>query len=284
MNAACTRPRRAQAHRDRPPLVLSLRAQRETRGRGAARRGLRRARDLPARSRRSRARRHRRHPRPPSSRRPPARQDPPLSVGVQRVLRARVAEARRASQPAPLRGRPGEHDARLPRVRGALSRSSPVRASCCICTNPSRSCSRPCSRGAGTRRSLSTLVTRRGADVDRVRRSLPHRHRRDEAQLRRAAARTPTRSPSSSTCPTTATSGSSATSTCAGRSTRSKREERARGVFRVLTHGSIEERYGFDTIVRAVATRRRACRGSSSVSWAAATPARVLGAVRRSSA
>jgi glycosyltransferase involved in cell wall biosynthesis len=32
-----------------------------------------------------------------------------------------------------------------------------------------------------------------------------------------------------------------------------KAEERARGVFRVLTHGSIEERYGFDTIVRAVA-------------------------------
>lgn len=32
-----------------------------------------------------------------------------------------------------------------------------------------------------------------------------------------------------------------------------KREESARGVFRVLTHGSIEERYGFDTIVRAVA-------------------------------
>lgn len=32
-----------------------------------------------------------------------------------------------------------------------------------------------------------------------------------------------------------------------------KRDERARGVFRVLTHGSIEERYGFDTIVRAVA-------------------------------
>jgi glycosyltransferase involved in cell wall biosynthesis len=32
-----------------------------------------------------------------------------------------------------------------------------------------------------------------------------------------------------------------------------KIEERARGVFRVLTHGAIEERYGFDTIVRAVA-------------------------------
>jgi glycosyltransferase involved in cell wall biosynthesis len=32
-----------------------------------------------------------------------------------------------------------------------------------------------------------------------------------------------------------------------------KREERARGVFRVLTHGAIEERYGYDTIVRAVA-------------------------------
>ncbi|HKW15055.1 MAG TPA: glycosyltransferase family 4 protein [Candidatus Krumholzibacteria bacterium] len=32
-----------------------------------------------------------------------------------------------------------------------------------------------------------------------------------------------------------------------------KKDERARGVFRVLTHGSIEERYGFDTIVRAVA-------------------------------
>ncbi len=32
-----------------------------------------------------------------------------------------------------------------------------------------------------------------------------------------------------------------------------KAEERARGVFRVLTHGAIEERYGFDTIVHAVA-------------------------------
>lgn len=32
-----------------------------------------------------------------------------------------------------------------------------------------------------------------------------------------------------------------------------KAGERARGVFRVLTHGAIEERYGFDTIVRAVA-------------------------------
>jgi glycosyltransferase involved in cell wall biosynthesis len=32
-----------------------------------------------------------------------------------------------------------------------------------------------------------------------------------------------------------------------------KREERARGIFRVVTHGSIEARYGFDTIVRAVA-------------------------------
>ena len=32
-----------------------------------------------------------------------------------------------------------------------------------------------------------------------------------------------------------------------------KTDERARGVFRVLTHGAIEERYGFDTIVRAVA-------------------------------
>ena len=35
-----------------------------------------------------------------------------------------------------------------------------------------------------------------------------------------------------------------------------KAEERARGVFRVLTHGAIEERYGFDTIVRAVAWLR----------------------------
>jgi glycosyltransferase involved in cell wall biosynthesis len=35
-----------------------------------------------------------------------------------------------------------------------------------------------------------------------------------------------------------------------------KKEEHARGVFRVLTHGSIEERYGFDTIVRAVAIAR----------------------------
>lgn len=32
-----------------------------------------------------------------------------------------------------------------------------------------------------------------------------------------------------------------------------KSEDRARGVFRVLTHGSIEKRYGFDTIVSAVA-------------------------------
>jgi glycosyltransferase involved in cell wall biosynthesis len=32
-----------------------------------------------------------------------------------------------------------------------------------------------------------------------------------------------------------------------------KAEDRARGVFRVLTHGAVEERYGFDTIVRAVA-------------------------------
>jgi glycosyltransferase involved in cell wall biosynthesis len=35
-----------------------------------------------------------------------------------------------------------------------------------------------------------------------------------------------------------------------------KRDERARGVFRVVTHGSIEERYGFDTIVRAVAVAK----------------------------
>jgi glycosyltransferase involved in cell wall biosynthesis len=35
-----------------------------------------------------------------------------------------------------------------------------------------------------------------------------------------------------------------------------KQDERARGVFRVLTHGSIEERYGFDTIVRAIAAAR----------------------------
>lgn len=39
----------------------------------------------------------------------------------------------------------------------------------------------------------------------------------------------------------------------AGRIAAIKAEERARGVFRVLTHGAIEERYGFDTIVRAVA-------------------------------
>ena len=32
-----------------------------------------------------------------------------------------------------------------------------------------------------------------------------------------------------------------------------RREEHAHGVFRVLTHGSIEARYGYDTIVRAVA-------------------------------
>jgi glycosyltransferase involved in cell wall biosynthesis len=32
-----------------------------------------------------------------------------------------------------------------------------------------------------------------------------------------------------------------------------KLEEHSRGVFRVLTHGAIEERYGFDTIVRAIA-------------------------------
>jgi len=35
-----------------------------------------------------------------------------------------------------------------------------------------------------------------------------------------------------------------------------KSAERARGVFRVLTHGAIEERYGFDTIVRAVAAAK----------------------------
>jgi glycosyltransferase involved in cell wall biosynthesis len=35
-----------------------------------------------------------------------------------------------------------------------------------------------------------------------------------------------------------------------------KQEESARGVFRVVTHGSIEARYGFDTIVRAVAAAR----------------------------
>lgn len=32
-----------------------------------------------------------------------------------------------------------------------------------------------------------------------------------------------------------------------------KKDDRQRGVFRVVTHGSIEERYGYDTIVRAVA-------------------------------
>jgi glycosyltransferase involved in cell wall biosynthesis len=37
---------------------------------------------------------------------------------------------------------------------------------------------------------------------------------------------------------------------------RIKAEERARGVFRVLTHGAIEERYGFDTVVKAVARVR----------------------------
>jgi glycosyltransferase involved in cell wall biosynthesis len=35
-----------------------------------------------------------------------------------------------------------------------------------------------------------------------------------------------------------------------------KAEERAHGVFRVFTHGAIEERYGFDTLVRAVARAR----------------------------
>ena len=35
-----------------------------------------------------------------------------------------------------------------------------------------------------------------------------------------------------------------------------KTDESARGVFRVLTHGAIEERYGFDTIVRAIAHAR----------------------------
>jgi glycosyltransferase involved in cell wall biosynthesis len=40
-----------------------------------------------------------------------------------------------------------------------------------------------------------------------------------------------------------------------------KAEERARGVFRVLTHGSIEARYGFDTIVRAVARAKDAAPG-----------------------
>jgi glycosyltransferase involved in cell wall biosynthesis len=35
-----------------------------------------------------------------------------------------------------------------------------------------------------------------------------------------------------------------------------KREERDRGVFRVVTHGSVEERYGYDTILRAVARAR----------------------------
>ncbi len=35
-----------------------------------------------------------------------------------------------------------------------------------------------------------------------------------------------------------------------------RRDERVRGAFRVLTHGAIEERYGFDTIVRAVARAR----------------------------
>ncbi len=36
-----------------------------------------------------------------------------------------------------------------------------------------------------------------------------------------------------------------------------KTDERARGVFRVLTHGAIEERYGFDTIVQAIAHARQ---------------------------
>jgi len=35
-----------------------------------------------------------------------------------------------------------------------------------------------------------------------------------------------------------------------------KQSERVRGVFRVLTHGSIEARYGYDTIVRAVAVAK----------------------------
>ena len=37
---------------------------------------------------------------------------------------------------------------------------------------------------------------------------------------------------------------------------RIKADERARGVFRLLTHGAIEERYGYDTIVKAVARVR----------------------------
>jgi glycosyltransferase involved in cell wall biosynthesis len=36
-----------------------------------------------------------------------------------------------------------------------------------------------------------------------------------------------------------------------------KDAEKAHGVFRVLTHGAIEERYGFDTIVRAIAHARQ---------------------------
>jgi glycosyltransferase involved in cell wall biosynthesis len=40
-----------------------------------------------------------------------------------------------------------------------------------------------------------------------------------------------------------------------------KAEDRARGVFRVLTHGAIEERYGFDTIVAAVALAKQAIPG-----------------------
>lgn len=46
-----------------------------------------------------------------------------------------------------------------------------------------------------------------------------------------------------------------------GRIDEIKHEERARGVFRVVTHGSIEERYGFDTIVRAVAIAKESVPG-----------------------
>ena len=35
-----------------------------------------------------------------------------------------------------------------------------------------------------------------------------------------------------------------------------RQQERHRGIFRVLCHGSIEERYGFDVIVRAIAQLR----------------------------
>jgi glycosyltransferase involved in cell wall biosynthesis len=40
------------------------------------------------------------------------------------------------------------------------------------------------------------------------------------------------------------------------RAKEARRAERARGVFRVMTHGAVEERYGYDTIVKAIARAR----------------------------